>query len=111
MDLLLKALMGAAVVVGIALLSRTSNHYIAGLLPLFPTFSLIAHYMVGMERTVGDLKATVVFGMWSMLPYLAYLLVLYVLADRLQLGMALAAASLGWLLAAGILVFAWGRLA
>jgi uncharacterized membrane protein (GlpM family) len=27
------------------------NYYLAGLVPLFPTFALIAHYIVGSERT------------------------------------------------------------
>ncbi|HCF2697019.1 TPA: GlpM family protein, partial [Pseudomonas aeruginosa] len=34
-----KALIGAAVVVLLAVLSKTRNYYIAGLVPLFPTFA------------------------------------------------------------------------
>ena len=47
MDLILKATLGAAVVVILAALAKTRNYYIAGLVPLFPTFALIAHYIVG----------------------------------------------------------------
>ncbi len=43
MHLLIRALAGAAVVVLISLLSRTKNYYLAGLIPLFPTFALISH--------------------------------------------------------------------
>jgi uncharacterized membrane protein (GlpM family) len=65
--LLLKSLLGALAVVLISLLSRSRNYYIAGLVPLFP-FALIAHYIVG-ERGALALKTTVLFGMWSLLPY------------------------------------------
>ena len=64
-----KALIGAAVVVLLAVLSKTRNYYIAGLVPLFPTFALIAHYIVGKGRSLDDLKTTIVFGMWSIIPY------------------------------------------
>ena len=40
---------------------------------LFPTFALIAHYIVGKGRSVDDLKTTIVFGMWSIIPYFVYL--------------------------------------
>ncbi len=109
MALVLKALLGGAVVVLIALLAKTRNYYIAGLVPLFPTFALIAHYIVGSERGPADLKATVLFGLWAVLPYLGYLGSLYLLVDRLPLVPALAAATLVWLALAVLLVLAWGR--
>ncbi|MGK9568450.1 GlpM family protein, partial [Salmonella enterica subsp. enterica] len=65
MDLVFKAALGAAVVLLLAVLAKTKNYYIAGLVPLFPTFALIAHYIVGKGRSVDDLKTTIVFGMWS----------------------------------------------
>jgi len=34
---------GAAAVLVIALLARTRSYYVAGLVPLFPTFALMAH--------------------------------------------------------------------
>ena len=43
--LFLKSLLGATAVLIIALLSKTSNFFVAGLVPLFPTFALIAHYI------------------------------------------------------------------
>jgi membrane protein GlpM len=46
----------------IGLLARTRNYAIAGLLPLFPTFALMTHYMVGSECGTADLKSTIVFG-------------------------------------------------
>ncbi|ELH4811451.1 GlpM family protein, partial [Vibrio vulnificus] len=60
-SLFLKSLLGAAAVVIIALLSKSKNFYIAGLVPLFPTFALIAHFIVGSERSMEDLRQTALF--------------------------------------------------
>ena len=110
MDLFFKALLGAAVVLIIAALSKTKNYYIAGLVPLFPTFALIAHYIVGKGRSIDDLKTTIVFGMWSIIPYFVYLATLYVMVDRLRLEASLAVAAVAWLMAATGLVTVWVRL-
>ena len=104
MDLILKAALGAAVVIILAMLAKTKNYYIAGLVPLFPTFALIAHYIVGKGRSVDDLKTTIVFGMWSIIPYFVYLAALYVLVDRMRLEASLALAAVAWLMAATVLV-------
>ncbi|MDD1002315.1 GlpM family protein [Pseudomonas sp. TNT2022 ID642] len=110
MDLFFKALLGAAVVLIIAALSKTKNYYIAGLVPLFPTFALIAHYIVGKGRSIDDLKNTIVFGMWSIIPYFVYLATLYVMVDRMRLEASLAVAAVAWLMAATVLVTVWVRL-
>lgn len=110
MDLIFKALLGAAVVVMIAALSKTKNYYIAGLVPLFPTFALIAHYIVGKGRSIDDLKTTIVFGMWSIIPYFVYLATLYVMVDRMRLEASLAVAAVAWLMAATVLVTVWVRI-
>jgi membrane protein GlpM len=108
-NLALKAIVGAAVVVLIAVLSRTRNFYIAGLVPLFPTFALVAHYIVGTERSAADLRTTIAFGMWSIIPYFAYLAALYALAGRMRIVPALMSATLVWLVVATALVFVWSR--
>jgi uncharacterized membrane protein (GlpM family) len=109
-ELLIKACLGAVAVVIIELLARTRNYYIAGLVPLFPTFALISHYIVGSQRTVREFKETVAFSMVSLLPYLVYLVAVYYLADRLRLEFALLVGTLCWAATAGILVLAWNRL-
>ena len=109
MDLIFKAALGAAVVVILAMLAKTRNYYIAGLVPLFPTFALIAHYIVGKGRSVDDLKSTIVFGMWSIIPYFVYLATLYIMVDRMRLEASLAVAAVAWLMAATVLVSVWVR--
>ncbi len=63
-------------------------------MPLFPTFALIAHYIVGKGRSLDDLKTTIVFGMWSIIPYFVYLAALYLLVERFRLETSLALAAL-----------------
>ena len=109
MKLFLKALVGAIVVVIIQLLSRTKNVYLAGLVPLFPTFALIAHYIVGTGRTTNDLKETIVFGMFSLIPYFVYLVALYFLVDKLKLVPSLLGAIFFWTVSATILITIWNR--
>ena len=110
MKIFAKALVGAVIVVVIQLLSRTKNVYIAGLVPLFPTFALISHYIVGTERTMGDLKETILFGMFSLIPYFVYLLTLYFLVDRFKLSLSLLGATCFWIAAAFILIVVWNKI-
>jgi len=107
--LFLKSLLGASAVLVIALMSKTSNFFVAGLVPLFPTFALIAHYIVGSERSTADLRATALFGLWSLIPYAVYLLMVYVLSTRTSLATTLLLATAGWTVAALVLLLAWTR--
>ena len=77
LSLLIKVLIGALIVVSIHFVAYTKNFYIAALVPLFPSFGLFSYYIVGRARGIGDLKTTVVFGMFSLIPYLAFLMTLY----------------------------------
>ena len=108
--LFLKSLLGAAAVLIIALLSKTGNFFIAGLVPLFPTFALIAHYIVGSERSPADLRTTALFGLWSLIPYAIYLLIVYVLSIRASLTATLLLATAGWTVAALLLLLVWTRI-
>lgn len=108
--LFFKCLLGALAVLIIALLSKTKSFFISGLVPLFPTFALIAHYIVGTERTMEDLRTTVLFGLYSLIPYAAYLLAVYYFSYRLSLTGTLVCATLVWLVFAALLLMGWTRL-
>ncbi len=110
MGLFLKCLAGAAAVLLIALLAKSKSYFIAGLVPLFPTFALIGHWIVGTERSPVELRTTALFGLFSLVPYAVYLLTVYWLSTRAPLWSTLVAATLAWGVAAGILVVAWTRL-
>ncbi|MGL4192353.1 MAG: GlpM family protein [Vibrio sp.] len=110
-SLFIKCLLGALAVLMIALLSKSKNFFIAGLVPLFPTFALIAHYIVGTERTMQDLRLTALFGLYSLIPYAAYLLAVYYFSYRYSLTATLLGATSVWLMFAGLLLMGWTRFA
>ncbi len=104
MDWVLKALLGAAMVILIQALAQTKNYYLAGLAPLFPTFALISHYLVGTQRTVLELKETIIFSIFSLVPYFMYLVSLYYLVGRFSLVASLTGATGVWLISAAVLI-------
>ncbi|MGI4847056.1 MAG: GlpM family protein [Janthinobacterium lividum] len=108
-SLFLKCLLGALAVLLIALASRSRYFFLACLVPLFPTFALIAHYVVGTTRTASALQTTALFGLWSLAPYAAYLITVYFLSTRLPLLPTLCLATLVWLICAGLMLGLWYR--
>lgn len=111
MSLFLKSLLGALAVLVIALLSKSKSFYIAGLVPLFPIFALIAHYIVGSERTAADLRTTALFGIWSLIPYAMYLFAVFWLSTRMSIAPTLIIATLAWSAGAAVLLLGWTKFA
>jgi membrane protein GlpM len=107
--LILKALLGALIVVIVDLLAKTKNFYIAGLVIFFPTFSLITHYIIGSSRGSSDLRETIVFGCLSIIPYLAYVGAVYWFAPRMPILLTLVSGLIAWSVVAVILVLSWNR--
>ena len=105
--LFLKCMLGAGVVLIISVLSKSKAFYIAGLVPLFPTFALIAHVIVYQQKGAEALQKTALFGLWSLIPYAIYLLAVYVLATRLSMWSCLGLATLCWVVAAAGLIYGW----
>jgi membrane protein GlpM len=102
--LFFKCLLGALAVLLIALRSRSQSYFIAGLVPLFSRFALIAHAIVGSERGAAQLRATALFGLCSLVPYTVYLLAVFWFSLRLTLTATLASAALAW-----ALLLLWNR--
>ncbi len=107
--LFFKCLLGAFAVLLIALLSKSKSFYISGLMPLFPTFALIAHYIVGTERTMADLRMTALFGLYSLIPYAAYLIAVYYFSYKYELVWTLSLAALVWAFFACLLLMGWTK--
>ncbi|MTC34958.1 hypothetical protein GKR67_10060 [Providencia alcalifaciens] len=105
--LLIKCLFGALAVLIIAVLSRSKVYYIAGLVPLFPTFALIPHVIVVQEQGVEALRKTALFGLWSLISYAMYLVTVYVFATKLTPWICLSLATLVWVITAAVLVYFW----
>lgn len=105
--LFLKCMLGAGVVLIISILSKSKAFYIAGLVPLFPTFALIAHVIVYQQKGAEALQKTALFGLWSLIPYAIYLIAVYLLATRLSMWSCLGLATLCWMVAAAGLIYGW----
>ncbi|MDX8254028.1 GlpM family protein [Acinetobacter pittii] len=105
--LFLKCMLGAGVVLIISILSKSKAFYIAGLVPLFPTFALIAHVIVYQQKGAEALQKTALFGLWSLIPYAIYLVAVYVLATRMSMWSCLGVATLCWVIAAAGLIYGW----
>lgn len=105
--LFLKCMLGAGVVLIISILSKSKAFYIAGLVPLFPTFALIAHVIVFQQKGAEALQKTALFGLWSLIPYAVYLVAVYVLATRMSMWSCLGLATLCWVVAAAGLIYGW----
>jgi len=105
--LFLKCMLGAGVVLIISILSKSKAFYIAGLVPLFPTFALIAHVIVFQQKGAEALQKTALFGLWSLIPYAVYLVAVYVLATRMSMWSCLGLATVCWVVAAAGLIYGW----
>jgi membrane protein GlpM len=108
-SLFLKCLAGALAVLLISFASQSRYFVLAGLVPLFPTFALIAHVVVGTAQSAHALQMTALFGLWSIVPYAAYLLTVYGLSARLSLAATLVSAALVWIIVAALTVMLWFR--
>ncbi|MHA3092915.1 GlpM family protein [Acinetobacter brisouii] len=105
--LVFKCTLGALVVLLISILSKSKAFYIAGLVPLFPTFALIAHVIVFQQQGADALRRTALFGLWSLIPYAIYLIAVYLLATQMSVLSCLSLATLAWTIAAGVLLYGW----
>jgi len=102
-----KGALGAAISIAIGVAAKSRYFFIAGLLPLFPAFALIAHWSVGQERGIAGLKTCIVFTILALIPYLAYLTSLLLCIDHHPIGRSLLIASGVWLVTAIVLVIGW----
>jgi membrane protein GlpM len=101
MLLLIKAFLGALIVVLIDIISRSKKFYaLSGLLPLFPTFALIAHILVYSKQGEIGVKNTALFGMLSIIPYMVYLLGVYFFVEKFNFFITLLLALVLWFIAA-----------
>ena len=82
--LFLKAFMGAVIVVLFSLVAESKRFsYLAGIIPLFPTFALIGQAFVYHQQGAQAVKKVALFGILSLILYLAFLLGIYFLTDKI----------------------------
>ena len=103
----LKMLIGALVVLVIQLFTQTRFFYLAALAPLFPTFTLISHFLIGTQRSVANFKIALVFSMLGVIPHLIYTVLVFFTFSHMGLYKSLLLGMVGWLVAASTLVLVW----
>src|SRR5258708_33604057 len=83
MDIVWKGIVGGLVTAAIVWLSRRGNK-LPGLLPLFPTFALIALFVVRAKNDHAGFREACVAGAKTIPAYLAFLAVCYFAAGRVD---------------------------
>jgi uncharacterized membrane protein (GlpM family) len=99
MSILTKALLGGLMTALIAWAS-TKGSVLPGILPMFPTLTLISLYLVGAQGDAQDFRATCFATLKTLPAYLAFVLVCTVAIKRVNFKAALLLGLGGWLLAA-----------
>ncbi len=99
-DVLRKAVVGGLVTALIVIASRRGN-VLPGILPLVPTFTIIALLAVGAQNGIDAFRATCLAGAKTVPAYLAFVAACYLLVGRVDYRIAI----LGGLAAWGVAVF------
>ena len=105
-----KGLIGSILVLLLIYFSKTDNYYIAGLLPLFPTFGILAHIIVYKEKGLIALKETILFGIFSTIPYFLYLIGIYFTIIYFSFITSILIGLCLWIISAVILITSWGEI-
>jgi len=99
MDILWKGIVGGLVTAAIVWLSRRGNT-LPGILPLFPTFALIALLVIGAKGDSAGFRETCIAGAKTIPAYLAFLAVCYLTAGRVDYRIAIGSGLAAWLVVA-----------
>ncbi len=105
-----KALIGVVLVILIQWIAQSRHYYLAVLVPLFPTFTLISHYILGTSRTPPEFKAALLFSICVFFPYMGYNLAVFLSVDLLGLWRSLGVGIVVWMILAMGLVLIWQRI-
>lgn len=107
MDIIWKGIIGGLVTAAIVWLSKRGNT-LPGILPLFPTFAVIALLIIGAKGETMGFRETCLAGAKTIPAYLAFLAVCYLTIGRLDYRLAILAGLSAWLIAA-LCIFAATR--
>ena len=99
MDMIWKGIVGCLVTAAIVWLSRRGNT-LPGILPLFPTFALIALLIVGAKHDTSGFRQACLAGAKTIPAYLAFLAVCYFAIGRVDYRLALLGGLAAWFIVA-----------
>ena len=96
LDILAKAGLGGILIAVILLFARGRQYVISGLLVSVPAVSLYTWWWINAQAGPAAVKEGVRAAMWSAVPWVAYLGVVYLLAGRVPMWAALGLGVLTW---------------
>jgi len=99
MDIVWKGVVVGLITAAIVWLSRRGTT-LPGILPLFPTFALIALLIVGAKGDTPGFREACLAGAKTLPAYLAFLAVCYLMAGRFDYRVAVAGGLAAWLVVA-----------
>jgi membrane protein GlpM len=99
MDMIRKGIVGGLVTAAIVWLSRRGN-ILPGILPLFPTFALIALLIVGAKHDTSGFRQACLAGAKTIPAYLAFLAVCWFAIGRVDYRLALLGGLAAWFIVA-----------
>jgi uncharacterized membrane protein (GlpM family) len=99
MDIVWKGIVGGLMTAAIVWLSKRGNT-LPGILPLFPTFALIALLIVGARNSTSGFREACIAGAKTIPAYLAFLAVCYFAIDRVDYRIAVLGGLAAWLIVA-----------
>jgi membrane protein GlpM len=97
MDVLWKGILGGVVTALIVLASKRGD-VLAGILPLAPTFAIVALLAVGSKGSIAGFRATCLAGAKTMPAYLAFLGVCYLMIERVDFRLSILVGIVAWFL-------------
>jgi uncharacterized membrane protein (GlpM family) len=100
LDIVVKSALGGVLIAALLSLARLRQYVITGLLVSMPVISLYTWWWLGTEHGADSLRTALRAAMLSAIPWVAYLGVVYLLAGRMPLWLALASGWLVWLVIA-----------
>lgn len=110
MDLFIKCIMAAIIMVIVDYISKTDNYYIAGLVLSFPGLSILAYYFMYMEQGPAKVRETTYFAIFSAIPFIIFLLVLNLTLKNHTIFKSILVSSMTWVFLSSILIVAWKKI-
>ena len=101
-ELLWKGAIGGVVTALIVWLSKRGDT-LPGILPLFPTFAIIALIVVGAKGSAEGFKEASMAGVKTIPAYVAFLIACYFAIDHMDYRLAIVAGLVAWLAVAGVI--------
>lgn len=98
---------GALISVLVGVLSRFGAYYLMGLVPLFPSFALLAHILAATSGGTHGMRTAATFGLYSLVPYAGYLVAILLCSRTQSALVSIALAIAVWAILAISLVLAW----